>query len=341
MGEYEECPTCHYKKYARIEECGCCGRIICESCGRGVPKDCPNDPKRPKRGYGNHNWKRIGYIAGFCDICDESMFGYKRESIGEYYKKLSGHESCLDEFLESEEGKVWFEKEKQARKKAEEEKRIAEQEREKQRKAEAAEEAEQAKARDKLYKMAMAGRGTINKSQGIITVTTDKYKTTYDLTDCDFWKRRLVIKEIIKGVVIFPVCLALAIFLPFFVIREVSLPAWVFSLVYCVFIFFVPPLLIDNIIGAIISVVGMFISPWIPFYLFKESHQFFLYIPVIIAAVFWQIDKHFYDEERSLRGLISLIGIGVIMGLLAVLRHYSSGNIHNVVVLLLTGIFGK
>lgn len=62
----------------------------------------------------------IGKIAGFCDICHESMFGYEQYYIGKY-SQLFGHESCMDEFFETEEGINWNEEEK--RKEAEEKER--------------------------------------------------------------------------------------------------------------------------------------------------------------------------------------------------------------------------
>lgn len=97
--------------------------------------------------------KKIGDIAGFCDICRKSMLGYKRYYIGEY-NQLSGHESCLDEFLETEEGQNWIEEDKQKKEEAEElerKEKEAAAEKKRQRQEEAAEKERQ--EQEKLKKL--------------------------------------------------------------------------------------------------------------------------------------------------------------------------------------------
>jgi hypothetical protein len=115
MTEYRNCKRCGNENYGRIIICEYCGAIACEACEPSTA--CPKHPRHP--GNASHSWEYRGLIAGFCDICHESMFGHKRYVMGEY-SKISGHDLCLDEFLETEEGMNWDKEEKEGKRKAEE-----------------------------------------------------------------------------------------------------------------------------------------------------------------------------------------------------------------------------
>jgi hypothetical protein len=124
MTEFKSCKRCGNENYGMIYTCEACGAVYCDSCGDFA---CPKDYEKASWRRG-HNNREIGYIAGFCDICHESMFGYKRFFIGEF-SELSGHQSCLEEFLETGEGVEWSDNENKLKlKKAEEEKRLKEEE---------------------------------------------------------------------------------------------------------------------------------------------------------------------------------------------------------------------
>jgi hypothetical protein len=82
MTEYRNCKRCGNEIYGKILICEYCGMIACEACEPGTA--CSKHPWRP--GAGSHRWESRGRISGFCDICHESMFGYKRYVIGNTQK---------------------------------------------------------------------------------------------------------------------------------------------------------------------------------------------------------------------------------------------------------------
>ena len=106
MTEYRKCKRCGNENRTEVYSCRYCGIIYCDACR--LKSKCP---KTSADGLQEHWEETIGYVSGFCDICHRSMYGNERVNIGEY-NILSGHENCLNDFLETEEGEKWLENEK-------------------------------------------------------------------------------------------------------------------------------------------------------------------------------------------------------------------------------------
>ena len=119
MTHYKNCKNCGNENFATVYMCNYCGIIYCSKCKRGLPR-CSKHLTNSGRPIRHEDDTIIGLIPGFCRICKKSLFNQKICKAG-YTQILYAHENCIQEYLDTEEGKEWISEQKQIKEQEEKE----------------------------------------------------------------------------------------------------------------------------------------------------------------------------------------------------------------------------